>query len=151
MRSAKRGLRSLRILNSGKKSRLCWNTAYSYLALGDLPSMERMLNEAEKQLRPTDTNTRADISLVWALLEAACGNRDAAAHWFDRAIGEYEQLLLRTTTPFYGWNVDGALEQAAKALPATARVRRERILSLWTEQDRRFPGEPYIEEKIAEG
>ena len=118
--------------------------------LGLIPAAERYLREASQQVRPEDANTRADLSQAWARLEAARGNTEAAARWFDRAVGEYENLLLRTTTPFYAWNVANALELAGEAMPASAPLRRARILAVWQEQNRRFPGEPYIEQKVAE-
>jgi tetratricopeptide (TPR) repeat protein len=118
--------------------------------LGDFASAERLLKEADGLILPNDLNTRADLDLVWARMEAARGNREAAARWFASAIQADTTLFERTATPFYAWNLARVLEFAAIALPESAQRNRELIVNVWHDQNSRFPGQPYIEQQVAE-
>jgi tetratricopeptide (TPR) repeat protein/tRNA A-37 threonylcarbamoyl transferase component Bud32 len=122
----------------------------AHLVLGNYADAERFLQEATRILNNSEPNTEADLALVWAQLETARRHRDLAAVWFDRTILLSEQLFKKTSTPSYAWNLAQVLEHAALAIPATAKSRRGRILAVWEDQNRRYPGHPYIEQRLSE-
>jgi len=124
--------------------------ASAHRMLGNFADAERLLQEASRILNKSDLNTEADLALVWARLEATRGHKEAAARWFDRAIEISEQLFKRTSTPGYAWGLTQTLETAAAAIPASAQARRQRIIEVWKDQNRRFPGHSFIEQRIAE-
>jgi len=107
-----------------------------------------LLQEAERILKKRGNETEGDLVLAWARLEAARGNRDSAAHRFEQAIAVFEALLKKTPTPANAWAVARALDLASTAVPASARARRQRILDIWTDQNRQYPGTPYIENQV---
>jgi tetratricopeptide (TPR) repeat protein len=124
--------------------------ANAYRELGEFDAAERLLKEAEPLILPSDLNTRADLDLVWARMEAARGNRQAAARWFGRAIDACNSLFQKTPTPFYAWNLARVLQFAATAIPETAQQNRELVVNVWHDQNSRFPGQPYIQQQVAD-
>lgn len=120
------------------------------LARGQFLEAERLLNEAGRFPRERDRYTHADWSLAWARLEAARGQRDAAVARFARAIAEMQQLYQERRTPGYAWALAQRLDLAARAFPESAKSYRHAILVVWDEQNRRYPGHPYIAQRVAE-
>lgn len=119
------------------------SAANAHRRLGEYPAAERRLREADRILNLPESNTQADLNLAWAQLERARGNREAAANWAARAVAAQERLYRKTSTPFYAWNLEQALQFAD-----TADARR-RLVEVWDEQNRRYPGHPYLEERLA--
>ena len=111
---------------------------------------ETLLHEAERILTVPGNDGESDLNLEWARLESARGNIKAAAPRFDRTIAIHEKVLAKTPTPANAWALTRALDFAAAAIPSTAQERRQRILAVWTDQNRRFPGMPYIEKQMLE-
>ena len=105
---------------------------------------EQLLREARALVKSKGSEGEAYLHLGWAQLEAERGDTEAAAQQVDAAIVSSEKRYAKTPTPQAAWNLGRALEFAAKAQPA----RRDRIAALWTDQNRRFPGNPYIETKV---
>ncbi len=105
---------------------------------------EQLLNEARALYNVKGTEGDAYLQLSWAQLEAERGNRQAAGQYVAAAIESGELRYAKAPTPQMAWNLARALEFAAKTEPA----RRERIAALWADQNRRFPGQPYIEQKM---
>ena len=95
-----------------------------------------------------DRDNEGDLQLMWARLEVSRENMPAAAQRFDRAIAAYEKDM-EAPTPGAAWALAETLGYAAAAFPASARPRRERILAVWEDQDRRYPGHPYLRNQVA--
>jgi serine/threonine protein kinase len=122
--------------------------ADAHRELGQWASSELLLKEAGQILTVLGTDTEADLQLAWARLETARGNKGAGADRFAKAIALDEALFGKMATPATAWALTRALEFAARAMPVSAQSRRERILAVWTDQNRRFPGQPYIEQRV---
>ncbi len=118
-------------------------------ALHRFPEAERLLREADGILKKRNTDTEADLQLARARLESARGNPQAAASSFERSIALCERLYTVAKTPANAWALTRNLEFAAAALPDTARPRRERVVQVWTDQTRLFPGHGYLEKQLA--
>jgi tetratricopeptide (TPR) repeat protein len=121
--------------------------ASAYRELGLFVDAEAALKLAEK-IQGTNRDNEGDLQLMWARLEVSRKNMPAAAQRFDRAIAAYEKEL-EPPTPGAAWALAEALNYAATAFPALARPRKERIFALWEDQDRRYPGHPYLRNKAA--
>jgi len=106
---------------------------------------EALLQEADRILKKRGNSTEGDLVLAWARLEAARGNREAAVVRLEQAIAVFEALHKKTPTPATSWALARALDLKSDAVPASARAHRQRILNIWTDQNRRYPGLPYIE------
>ena len=122
----------------------------AYRKLGQLANTETFLKEAERIRTGPGSDADPWLELAWARLEAARGNREAAARRFDHAIALDEKLLAQTATPANAWILAQTLDFAAAAIPAAARSRRERIAAVWKDQNRRFPGHAYIENQLSD-
>lgn len=122
----------------------------AYTKLRQFDAAERDLRQATRLLTAPATNTEADLDIAWARLEAARGNRPAAAAWLDRLLAVEERMYAKTSTPSYALDLTEALSYAAATIPESARARRQRMVEVWTDQDRRFPGHPWIEQRLAE-
>jgi serine/threonine protein kinase/tetratricopeptide (TPR) repeat protein len=124
--------------------------ADAHRKLRQFAQADLLLQEAERILTVRGSDTEADLDLAWARLDAARGNSEAAARHFDRTIKLDENLLAKAATPASAWALTRALEFAATDIPASPQSRRQRILAVWTDQNRRFPGQPYIEKQVVE-
>ncbi len=111
-------------------------------AKGDFPGAESMLKAAEL-LNPESPQ------FSWARLEIARGNRQAVAGRLARAIAGAEQDLSEAATPGNAFTVAAILDVAATAEPESALVRRQRAVAVWADQNQRFPGNVYIENRLA--
>ena len=99
------------------------------------------LRDAEL-LDASNPGEQSVFALSWARLEAA--------RWLDRAIAEAEEAYRKMAVPASAWGLARALDFAAAAVPDSAKARRQRIPDVWSDQNRRFPGLPYIEQKVRE-
>ncbi len=153
-RALQHAMQAMRYLNGSQSAEY---PAMPYVAAGAAHTMlhqfdvaERELRQAARLLTAPATNTEADLDFAWARLETARGNRQAAAGWLDRLLAADEHMYAKTTTPSYAWDLAQALAYAASAVPESAHARRQRIADVWADQDRRYPGHPWIEQKLAE-
>jgi tRNA A-37 threonylcarbamoyl transferase component Bud32/tetratricopeptide (TPR) repeat protein len=122
----------------------------AYRTLGEFEAAEAQLKDAERILVAKDNDTRADLDLAWARLEAARGNRARSADWFGRALAIDEQLFQKSPTPANAWALARTLEFAAVAVPESAPARRQRVLAVWMEESKRYPNHAYLEQQVAE-
>ncbi len=109
---------------------------------------ESLLKEAEAVMAVRGAD--ADLELAWARLKAALGDPAAAALHFTQSIAIAGKSFAKAPTPANAWRLTRVLEFAAVAVPEGAHTRRERILAVWEDQNRRFPGMPYIADKVRE-
>jgi serine/threonine protein kinase len=117
--------------------------------LGQFGKAEELLREGEGILKTRDAAVAADLDLSWAQLLQARGAADAAPR-FEKSIAILENLYAKTATPGNAWLLCRALDAAAAATPETAKSRRGRILAVWSDQVRRYPGQPYLERKAGD-
>ena len=122
--------------------------ADAHRKLGRFADAETLLREAASILKTQETSVEANLTLAWAKLEVARGNLPAASRYVDRSIALDEIVLKELRTPEVACALAEALEFAAVAFPVIAPARRQRILAVWTDQDRRFPGHPYLQERV---
>jgi serine/threonine protein kinase len=119
--------------------------------LGEFAAAERDLSVAERILKVMDTQPKADLELSAARLESARGNRDRARDRFRSAIVLYEKLLQKKkSVPAYVRVLADALGFAAAALPESSAAYRRRIVEIWSDENRRFPGNAWTEKRLAE-
>ena len=155
-RSLQYSAKAIALLDAGAREHSMYRAqprigaANAHRVLREFSEAERLLEESANVMKESEPNTEADLDLAWAQLEVARGNLPAAADWFDRGIGIFEQLFRKAPTPGHAWGLASALEHAAEALPATAPARRERMAAVWAEENRRHPGHPYLEQRAAE-
>ncbi len=117
--------------------------ADAYRAQGNFARAEASLKEADRLLATGSMPQESAVLLAWARLEAARGNRSAAAERFRQTIDICQKDFDRKPLPSNAWGLTVALSLAA---PDNG----QRILAVWEDQNRRFPGVPYIERKLAE-
>jgi serine/threonine protein kinase len=132
------------------KAQALYVGAEAYRRLGQFHVAEAKLEEATRILKRLGGSSEADLNAAWARLEASLGKADAAAGYFDKSIAVYEEVLAKTPTPANAWALAQVLESAAAAVPASTESRRQRILAVWSDQNRRYPGEAYIEKQVSE-
>lgn len=118
-------------------------------ASGRLKAAEALLEEAEHIIGGRDTVVVADLNRAWGNLNAARGDETRADLRFEKAIERYENELASAPTPSNAWVLTHTLQFAAAAVPSKAASRRQRILEVWVNQDRRYPHSPYIEKQLA--
>ncbi len=142
-----------RLLDASSENTEFW--AQSRIAAADahrqlrqFAQSQALLREASSVLKVLGTDTEADLALAWARLEVGRGDLAAAAGHFEQAIAIGEKLLAKSATPATAWALTRALEFAAVAIPASAPANRQRIVAVWADQDRRFPGHPYLQERV---
>jgi tetratricopeptide (TPR) repeat protein len=123
--------------------------ASTYLRLGRLRQAERLLNEAGRLLAK-DADSDPEYLMALARLESARGNAAEAINRFERAISLNEARYMAAATPANAWSIARVLNLAAVAHPESENSRSARILAVWQDQNRRFPGLHYIEEQIAD-
>lgn len=126
------------------------SAAQAFMVLGRFADAERRLADAQRLLPTPGTNSEADVELVRARLASARGESSEASKWFSVAIAAQEALYKRIATPPYAWYLARALGFGADAVPASASAWRARAVEVWSEQDRLYPGRPYIEGRLAE-
>jgi serine/threonine protein kinase/tetratricopeptide (TPR) repeat protein len=122
--------------------------AEAHRRLGQFADAEENLNQAAK-IKGDSPDNQGDLQLEYALLEQVRGKMDASAAWFDRSIAS-DEVNMGLPTPANAFTLTIALDRAAKAFPSTSKARRERILAVWQDQNKRYPGIAYIERKVAE-
>jgi len=121
--------------------------ADAHRKLSQYAAAESLLKEAAGLLKTRGADSEADLTLAWARLEAARGDATAAADQFHRTIAISEKLLQKTPTPAAARALTQALEFSAAALPSSAPSNRQRIVAVWTDQNRRYPHHPYLQER----
>ena len=118
-------------------------------AMGRYAEAEHWLDEAQRLLTTPGANAEADLCLAWAQLEVARRDHARAAEWFRKTVAAQEALYKKVPTPSYAWNLAGALEAGATAVPEAASTWRRRAVEVWDEQNRKFPNQPYIQDRLA--
>ena len=61
-----------------------------------------------------------------------------------------EQQFQTKPTPENAWELARTLELAAAAIPDSAQSYRERIVAVWSDQNRRYPAHPWIQQRLAQ-
>jgi eukaryotic-like serine/threonine-protein kinase len=125
-------------------------SACAWRTLHRFSPAESQLKEAEHLLNDTQLEMRLEFALSWARLKTAEAKNDEAAVWFRRAITAAEDLYRQTSTPRAAFQLTKTLQSAAAALPGPVDSYRTRIVEVWTDQDRRYPGQPRIMQQLAE-
>jgi serine/threonine protein kinase len=124
--------------------------ALSCLTLGQLGEAERLLNEADRILKPGAGETEAVWNMAWARLESAQGHRNVAEQRFQRAIALQEETFGKAPTPANACPLAITLDYAAISMPESAATYRTRIAAIWSDQNRRFPHSSFIERQMTE-
>jgi predicted Ser/Thr protein kinase/tetratricopeptide (TPR) repeat protein len=124
--------------------------AAAHRALGEFPAAEQLLKEADAIVQAPGSIVEAELALAWSRLAAARGRGEPVASRFRRSIALEEQLLQKMPTPPKAWRLARALTLAAAMLPESAPTFRKRIADVWSDQNRRFPGHPWIRQRLRE-
>jgi tetratricopeptide (TPR) repeat protein len=106
------------------------------------------LEEALPLLGKDDMETQRDVALAWARLEAARGHLEKASDWTAKSIragqAKYDEQPLPTNA--HGFAI--VLDFASTLQPNQAPEYRRRVTALWRDQNRRFPGVPYLQKRL---
>ncbi len=125
--------------------------AEAHMALKQYGEAVRRLEEAQLLLGRGDYENERDLDLGWARLEAARGDPLQAADWCVKAISGGEKALSAKPVPADALPLARALELGARMRQDRAPAYRRRVLEVWQDQNRRYPGIPYIQRRVAEG
>ncbi len=115
--------------------------------LRQFAAAERMLKATESRIKEPGVDREGDLELAWAQFEFAIGK--AQSGHLEKAIAIRESALAKEPVPNVAWTLVQALEFAAEVEPASSALRRKRIQAVWSDQNRRYPGSPYLEARAS--
>jgi tetratricopeptide (TPR) repeat protein len=136
--------------NPGEKAGPRVRLAEAHIALKQYGEAARRLEEAGRLLAPSDYENERDLDLGWARLDAARSNPTPAADWCAKGVSAGEEAFKAKPVPASALPLAWLLELGARVRHDMARAYRRRVLEVWQDQNRRFPGIPYIQRRVAE-
>jgi tetratricopeptide (TPR) repeat protein len=110
----------------------------------------RRLEEDAPLLARDDYESETDMDFAWAHLEMARGNTTQAADWCSKGVSAAEKALNVKPTPSNALAIARVLELGARVQPVSAPAYRRRLIEVWQDQDRRFPGSALIRRRAVE-